>query len=94
MTPLERLQEIKGELTRKGWDQGGQPPDAVKRNLMGTIVAAAGGQEWIEDVQKAIETVEAREAMAELRRRYADEAAAGPRVAQPLVNPLNPRVPG
>jgi hypothetical protein len=65
-----------------------------KRNLTGVPVAAAGGQEWMDDVQKAIERVEAREAMAELRRRHADESAARPGVAEPLIDPVEPRVSG
>jgi hypothetical protein len=81
LTPNQRLQQIKLEMGRKGWTNGGEP-GGFKLNTYGMTVAIAGEREWIEDMEAAMAHVDDREkakdALGELRRRgVLDEGGPG-----------------
>jgi hypothetical protein len=75
-TPNQRLQAIKLEMGAKGWTNGGEP-GGFKLDQMGQTIDTAGSDQWVRDVEAAIDTVEAREALRELERRGVTNQALG-----------------
>lgn len=69
MNTADRLKAITAEMINKGWDKGFDTA-SVKRATSGEVVAVRASNQFVQDVQDAAETVDAREAMAELMRRY------------------------
>jgi hypothetical protein len=80
MTPMQRIQKIKLEMSRKGWTNGGEP-GGFKLNEFGMTVALAQSEVWVQDMEAAIGAVDdregAREALRELERRGLTNQALG-----------------
>lgn len=61
---MDTLREVKSYMEFWGWTNGGNP-GSVKHGVDGKIIACHGDMTWIEDVQKACDTI----------KRIADRAA-------------------
>lgn len=62
---MDTLREVKSYMEFWGWTNGGNP-GSVKQDLQGKTIAVHGDATWIDDVQKACDTIQ----------RIADRAAA------------------
>jgi hypothetical protein len=68
MSVIAAIKAIGDEMTERGWDKNGAA-GSVKRNAEGQIVARHGSPEFMRDFDDARDTVAAREALEELKRR-------------------------
>jgi len=68
MNTMEAVKAIGALMTEKGWDQNGSA-GAVKRDADGKIVARHGSEQYIRDFDDARDTLAARDALAEMKRR-------------------------
>lgn len=65
---MHTLDLIRDQMTALGWEDGGQPGSA-KRDADGNVIAHAGSDEWMADVELAGEHVERAAIIAEIERR-------------------------
>lgn len=67
---MDTLREVKSYMDFWGWTNGGNP-GAVKHDLEGHVIASHGDLIWVQDVEKACDTIKR---LAELAERAASPA--------------------
>lgn len=68
MNVIAAIKAIGEQMTERGWDKNGAA-GSVKRNAEGKVIAHHGSAEFMRDFDDARDTIAAREALEELKRR-------------------------
>lgn len=74
---MSTVDKVASWMRSFGWPQGGWPGD-FKRDANGAVIAAAGDNTWINDMEEACAKVERDAIIAELERRDRERGSDAP----------------